>query len=332
MATDHPVPTPAFSAAAESVVIRGSVLRELRQQTGLRLVDLAGHRGAVTRLSRLERRPAHRLAIPVLNELLRAMGIGIVFVGSDTWHAAVVDEAVTWYTRGNFRAVRRTVTALGLIVSPCPPETRLLAEVFAARSADGQIPARTAEIMHALSQRAERDLAWPAAAWAHLFESEAYEARADHDAALSSAMGAIGIPNTAQTVLPLLCLAAAAARAFARCGQPDDALLILEAVPVGLSYPFPAALLARAAALVQEVSGRGARALMCLEPAVEAAMTVPNPVLCAEIRQDLARLYARDGRADLASVERLRAAALCRRAGDAENALALIDATLGACW
>jgi hypothetical protein len=66
----------------------------------------------------------------------------------------------------------------------------------------------------------------------------------------------------------------------------------------------------------------------CLECAAEAAMRIPNPGLCAEIREDLAYLHERDGRPDVASTERLRAAALYRRAGYVESALALIDAAI----
>lgn len=312
-----------------SIQICGRVLREIRRQAGLRLVDLAGGRAAIARLSRLERQSACRLAAPFLNHLLKALRIGATFTALEAWHGAIIADAITWHTRGDARAVLRTMTALGLIVAPCPPETRLLAEIFTAQWAESQTSGCTAATMRGLSQRAEREAAWPAAAWAYLFESEADEAQGDHEAALAAAMGAVGIPQTADTALPLLCLGAAAARAFARCGRPADGLVVLEGVPVSVSHPFAAAHLARAAALVHQASGVHTRAASCLERAAEAAMTIPNPGLCAEIREHLASLHARDGRHDVASTERLRAAALYRRAGNVENALALMDAALG---
>lgn len=312
-----------------SILICGRVLREIRRQAGLRLVDLAGGRAAIARLSRLERQLACRLPAPFLNGLLKALHIGATFTALDAWHGAIVADAIAWHTRGDGRAVRRAVTALGLIVAPCPPETRLLAETFAAQSAESQTSSCTAATMRGLSQRAERVAAWPAAAWAYLFESEAHEARGDQEAALSAAMGAVGIPQTADTALPLLCLGASAARAFARCGRPADGLVILEGVPIGASHPFAVAQLARAAALVHQAGGARGRAASCLERAADAAARIPNPALGAEIRQDLALLYARDGLSDLASTERLRAAALSRRAGYVDSALALIDAALG---
>jgi tetratricopeptide (TPR) repeat protein len=313
----------------DSVLICGRVLREIRRQAGLRLVDLAGGRAAIARLSRLERQSACRLAAPFLNHLLKALHIGAIFTTLEAWHGAIVAHAITWHTRGDPRAVRRTVTALGLILAPCPPEARLLAEIFAMQSAEPQTAGGTGATMRGLSQRAEREAAWPAAAWAYLFESEAHEARGDHEAALAAAMGAVGIPQTAGTALPLLCLGASAARAFARCGRPADGLVILEGVPIGVSHPFAAAQLARAAALLHQAGGARGRAASCLERAADAATIIPNPALGAEIRQDLALLYARDGLPDLASTERLRAAALSRRAGHVDSALALIDAALG---
>jgi hypothetical protein len=328
MATDPAAPIPTSSAADQSVLIRGSVLRELRRQTGMRLVDLAGERRAVTRLSRLERRPAYRMTVPLLNDLLRALHLGFTFAGIDTWHAAVVGEAITRYTRGDLRGVRRALVALHLVVSPCPADMHLLAETFTARSDEPRVPDRTAETMCRLRQRAEQVSAWPAAAWAHLFESEAHEALGIYDEALDVAMSAIGIPHTTHTVLPMLCLSAAAARGFARCGRPADGLPILEKVPVGVLHPYAAAQLSRAAALLHEVAGMFSRAAICLERAAEAAMTIPNPTFCAEVREDLASLHARDGRPDIASTERLRAAALYRRAGYVEAALALMDAAL----
>jgi tetratricopeptide (TPR) repeat protein len=321
--------TPVPGGPGRSVTICGRVLREVRRQAGLRLVDLAGGRGLIARLSRVERRPAHRLPASFLNDLLRTLRIGVTFTTPDTWHAAVVAEAITCYTRGDLRAVRRAVTVLGLVVAPCPPGTRLLAGILAARSADAQSPSRTAGLMRDLSARAEHEAAWPAVAWASLFESEAHESRGDHEAALAAAMGAVGIPRTVDTALPLLCVGAAAARAFARCGRPADGSVILQSVPIGLSHPFAVAQLARAAALVHEAWGAHARAAACLERAAEAAEAIPNPGLGAEIRATLADLYGRDGRPDLASTERLRAAALCRRAGYVDTALALIDAAFG---
>lgn len=312
-----------------SVLICGRVLREIRRQAGLRLVDLACGRAPIARLSRLERQSACRVAVPFLNHLLKTLRIGATFTALEAWHGAIVADAIASHTRGDARAVRRAVTALGLIVAPCPPETRLLAEIFAVRSAEPQTSGRTAATMRSLSQRAEREVAWSAAAWAYLFESEAHEVRGDHEAALAAAMGAVGIPQSADSALPLLCLGASAARAFARCGRPVDGLVILEGVPIGVSHPFVVAQLARAAALVHQAGGARARATYCLERAADAATTIPNPALGAEIRQDLAQLYARDGRPDLASTERLRAAALCRRAGHVDSALALIDAALG---
>jgi tetratricopeptide (TPR) repeat protein len=129
-------------------------------------------------------------------------------------------------------------------------------------------------------------------------------------------------------VWALLCLAAAAARSFLRRGRLEEGLLILENVPVNASYPFAVAQLARAAAMIRDASGEPVRAAACLERAAEAAMRIPNPGLCAEIREDLAYLHERDGRPDVASTERLRAAALYRRAGYVESALALIDAAI----
>lgn len=330
MAIDPVILTTASTVRDQSVLIRGRVLREIRQQEGLRLVDLAGAGAAISSLSRLERQPAHRLTLLQMNHLLRALHIDATFTRVDTWHLTITTEAITWYTRGDLRAVRRALAALGLVVAPCPPETRLLAEIFAARSAEPRTPTRIAETMHDLSARAERETAWSAAAWAYLFESESHEVHGDHGAALVAAMGAVGIPQTAGTALPLLCLGAAAARAFVRCGQPTDGLLILDSVPITVAHPFAAAQLARAAALVHQASGMHGRASVCLERAAEAAIAIPNPALGAEIRQDLAQLYVREGRPDLVRAERLHAAALCRRAGHVDGTLALIDAALGA--
>ena len=329
MAIESVAVTPASSAENQSVIIRGCVLRKMRREIGLRLIDLAGGKGQVARISRLERRPAHRLTAAFLNSLLPILRIGPTFTELDKWHNAIMADVIKGYTRGDVCAVRRTVTALELIVAPCPPETHLLAQIFAARSAEIRPPSSITVIMRGFSIRAERETAWPAAAWAYLFESEAQEAAGNHEAALAAATGAIGIPHTEGTALPLLCLGAAAARGFARCGRPTDGLVILESAPIRVSQPFAVAQLSRAAALIHQVSGARARAEACLERAAEAAEAIPNPTLGAEIRQELAQLYARDGQADLASIQQLRAAALCRRAGHAVAALALIDAALG---
>jgi transcriptional regulator with XRE-family HTH domain len=315
--------------ADRSVIIYGRVLREVRRQAGLRLVDLAAGQGSIAALSRLERRPAQRVTAQFLNHLLRGLRIGGTFTARDAWHATAMAATITWYTRGDFAAVRRTVTALGLVAAPCPPWTRLLAEIFAERSAEPRAQSHTAQIMHGLSVRAEREAAWPAAAWASLHESEAHEAGGDHEAALAAALDAVGIPQNENTALPLMCIGAAAARAFARCRRPADGLVILQGVPIGLSHPFAVAQLARAAALVHEACGTRERAAACLERAAEAAMEIPNPGLGAEIRQQLAELHVRNGWPDLASTERLRAAALWRRAGRLDDAVALIDAALG---
>lgn len=318
------------SASGQSVIINGRVLRKIRLQVGLRLVDLAGGKGPVARLSRLERRPTQRMAAVFLNYLLHSLGIGPTFTGLDTWHTAIVADAINWYTRGDLRAVRRTMMALGLVVAPYPPKVRLLAEVFEARSAEPEPSLGSAGLMRRLSVRAEREAAWPAAAWAYLFESETHEARGAHEAALAAAMSAIGIPQSEDTALPLLCVGAVATRAFARCGLPADGWVILQGVPIGVSQPFAVAQLARAAAVVHETSGMHARAAACLERAAEAAKSIPNPELGAAIREDLAELYCQMGRPDLACMERLHAAALCRRAGHVDDALALIDAAFGA--
>ena len=84
MAIAPAAPDPLPIDANRPVLIHGRVLREIRQHAGLRLLDLAGGRGPISRLSRLERQHSYPLTASVLNHLLRALGISATFTDADT--------------------------------------------------------------------------------------------------------------------------------------------------------------------------------------------------------------------------------------------------------
>jgi len=296
----------------------------------LRIADLVPWPGtiSISKLSRIERRTVQRITMPLLAHLLSALHLGVSSITEQTWHATMVAQAITCYTRGELPAMRRTLRARGLLVTPCPPATLLLAEVLRTYSEGGPGTAHDPAVMLALVERAEHEQAWPAAAWACVFATEAHEARGRADAAVAAAMLALRFPRDPDTTLPLLCLAAAAGRALSRCPRPAAGLTAIGAAYPLASDPFPLALLQRAEGLVHEALGATDRAVTCLSNAARTARRIPNLTLAADTWHELGHVYGRHGHVDAGSAMHVRAASLYRHAGRVRDAATALQEAL----
>ncbi len=314
-----------FAVGAALVWVRGARFQRVRLARGLRLVDVAVPGLSAASLSRVERSDRYRLPLSRVILIARRLGVGVDDdVSESTWGRRVIN--LGWTLMIQSRVTDALMAARlwdAIIVHGASAGLVLEAELLQAWAEANSGLDTSAEAFRQLASSAQQTGIPGLSMKAALYEGMILERSGDVPTAMELLSG-VSARARAQGYYDIAATASGAiGQIWLRLGDIERGL---EATSVDLPdlQPFPKAYLATARGALLERRGRLDEAEVTLLAATEAAAEVPNPVLEAEAREALGRLYTARGDVTKADSSLLMAIALYTHAGRTAEAMKVL--------
>ncbi len=310
---------------AAVVWVRGARLHRVRLARGLRLVDITVPGLSAASLSRIERRDRHRMPLPRLVLIARRLGVHVPDdVTESTWGRATLNLGWTLMIQSRVADALMAARLWDAVIVHGPSAGLVLeAELLQAWAEANSGLDTSAEAFRELARSAQRTGVPVLSMTAALYEGMVLERSGDVQRAIE-VLSRVSARAAAQGYYDIAATASGATgQIWLRLGDIER---WLEATAIDLPnlQPFPRAYLATARGALLERRGRLDEAEATLLAATQAAAEVPNPVLEAEAREALGRLYATRGDLVRADSALLMAIALYTHAGRTAEAMKVL--------